>query len=226
MSRTNEYGHEYKGKDLVTTNTIASNNNIKPRDSELGSDIQPQSQSNPQFELTTKLKAIYFAQDTLPKLIEDESVPVQKMDEYYVDLQIIIDNKDKPNRIEVESSKIFDAVSDQPAADKLLIIGRAGVGKTTLLQHISYEWGKGKLFNDKFDYVFKVKLKLLLYKEVREELDNAIKNERLAQLIKLSIAKESESEITVDEIINIDKKKTLLLLDGYDEVMYLYCNAS
>jgi hypothetical protein len=38
--------------------------------------------------LPLKLKLIYKLQDNLPKLIEDASVPEQKMKGYYVDLSI------------------------------------------------------------------------------------------------------------------------------------------
>lgn len=36
------------------------------------------------------------------------------------------------------------------------------MGKSTFLSYIAYKWGKGEIFSDNFDYVFKVNLKDLL----------------------------------------------------------------
>jgi hypothetical protein len=110
--------------------------------------------------LKTKLKALYRAQDTLPKLIEDPSVPTQKMDDYYVNLKILLNNKGERQEINVKN--IFDEVKEgekqiQNPASKILIIGGAGIGKTTFLHNIAYRWSggssEGEMFNDKFDYV-------------------------------------------------------------------------
>ena len=188
--------------------------------------------------LTKQLKKLYKAQDTIPKLIEDESVPIQKIDEYYVELQILLDNKEKGDRKPIQSTQIFDQVGDQCASDKVLILGKAGVGKTTLLHYISYEWSKDKLFNDKFDYVFRIKLKILLDNALSGVLLNTPRKERLARLIKLSVEQQQSElqselnyelqselqfidEIPLDYIVNADKKRILLLLDGYDEILQL-----
>ncbi|WP_082068275.1 NACHT domain-containing protein [Rickettsia endosymbiont of Ixodes pacificus] len=66
------------------------------------------------------------------------------------------------NNIE-EIKDIIESINRiQADIGKILLLGGAGVGKTTLLHNISYKWGKGQLWNDKFDYVFRVKLKELL----------------------------------------------------------------
>ena len=176
--------------------------------------------------LTKQLKKLYKAQDTIPKLIEDESVPIQKIDEYYVELQILLDNKEKGDRKPIQSTQIFDQVGDQCASDKVLILGKAGVGKTTLLHYISYEWSKGKLFNDKFDHIFRIKLKLLLDSDLSRKLADTPRGERLAKLIQLSIEQQQSEIQLIDDIplsyiISADKKRTLLLLDGYDEIIQL-----
>lgn len=49
--------------------------------------------------------------------------------------------------------------------EKVLIKGSAGMGKSTFLNYVSYRWGKGELFNNKFEYLFKVPLKELMNKE-------------------------------------------------------------
>lgn len=45
------------------------------------------------LEMTNKLKNLYAAQTLLPKLIDDSSIPDQSMEEYYVKLQIMLENQ-------------------------------------------------------------------------------------------------------------------------------------
>jgi hypothetical protein len=55
----------------------------------------------------------------------------------------------------VEVSGIFG----DKASGKVLVLGKAGVGKTSLMHYISYKWAMNQLWNDDFDYVFRVRLK-------------------------------------------------------------------
>ena len=183
--------------------------------------------------LITRLKTLYSSHDTLPKLIEDEKIKAQSLEEYYVKLQILlseddeagkaalrdkvvgekksveienifkaIDTKKKirellkkelsnkkyqidnivellneekmrkkfdilrrnlPNKSESEIKNIAESINRiQADVGKVLLLGSAGIGKTTLMHYLSYKWGKWELWNDKFDYVFRVKLKELL----------------------------------------------------------------
>lgn len=58
---------------------------------------------------------------------------------------------------------IFNEVdANHPQVDKVLLLGIAGIGKTTLLHYLSYRWGEDKLWEGKFDYVLRVRLKTLL----------------------------------------------------------------
>jgi len=92
----------------------------------------------------------------------------------------------------INISQMFDKVEDQDAAKKILITGSAGVGKTTLLHNISYQWGKENLFTDKFDYVFKVKLKKLLSDVIKSKLRSS--GDSLPKLIDMSI-KDQQDEL-------------------------------
>ena len=181
--------------------------------------------------LTAKLKALYRAQNTLPKLIEGDSIPDQRMDDYYVNLQILLNDDNSGGKQQIDVSQIFDKVGDLEAAKKVLITGGAGIGKTTLLHNISYQWGKKNIFADKFDYVFKVKLKKLLFDIVKSQLVDLGAEDILPKLIDMSIkdqqfeltdkGKKSPGEFTVEEIKQALNGKALLLLDGYDEIAYL-----
>ncbi|RZI46996.1 NACHT domain-containing protein [Rickettsiales endosymbiont of Peranema trichophorum] len=118
------------------------------------------------YTLSEKLKWLYRSQDTLPKLIEDETFPDQKMDKYYVNLRIMLNSLGSGDKQAIEVQNLFEAVGDQAATGKVLITAIAGMGKSTLLKYISYKWGQEdpnkRLFGGKFDYVFSVKLKNLM----------------------------------------------------------------
>ena len=116
------------------------------------------------------LKAIYKRHDKIAPLIEglEEKIPQQTLDDYYVKLKTIVkedDDKKRGNyetisgqKEEVEIENIFN----EPAIRKLLILGGAGVGKSTLMQYMAYRWSTNNLWNDRFDYVYRVPLKKLL----------------------------------------------------------------
>lgn len=243
--------------------------------------------------LTIKLKALYSSQNTLPKLIDDEKIKAQFLDEYYVKLQILLSENDEtdngalrdkvigakklieiknifktidterkienflkkkhqisptisrdivnllneekkernrlellyeklPNKNHIEIRNIAESVNLMQAdVSKVLLLGGAGVGKTTLMHYLSYKWGKGQLWNDKFDYVFRIRLKELLNENWSREYEPyELRQDKLACFIHYCLdSKNVEFQELIDNIEN--KNKILLLLDGYDEVAFL-----
>ncbi|MFQ3887706.1 MAG: NACHT domain-containing NTPase [Rickettsia conorii subsp. raoultii] len=87
-------------------------------------------------------------------------------------------------------------------------------------------WGKGELWSDKFDYVFRVRLKELLNESWKDGYSgyfdiNNLSRSKLNCFIHYCLGS-SESTLSVKEIMDIQNKdKMLLLLDGYDEVAHL-----
>jgi HEAT repeat protein len=191
MSKNRGAAEEKKSVQVTKTPTKATAPGASDAPAKVGAGAQAEMQA-PQLSLKEKLKAIYRAQDTLPKLIEDASIPQQRMDEYYVDLQMLVDNGS--DKEPIESKDMFSEVGKHKAPNKVLIIGKAGVGKTTFLHHLSYEWGSDKAFADKFDYVFKVKLKKLLTEEARSVLLPLSGEDQLATLIQMSL-KDQQAEL-------------------------------
>ncbi|RZI47005.1 NACHT domain-containing protein [Rickettsiales endosymbiont of Peranema trichophorum] len=184
--------------------------------------------AKPKHPLSEKLKAFYKAYDVLPKLIEDERLPEQKIKDYYVKLEIMLNAG--ADRKPIEVPKIFDEVGDQKATGRVLITAAAGMGKSTLLHYITHQWGQDQMFAEKFEYMFKVKLKTLTSSGYTEKSDNPlvslILNDLETQWLDLDdqgIAVSSIDEREIKEVL-IDKEyddKVLLLLDGYDEVAHL-----
>ena len=94
------------------------------------------------------------------------------MADYHINLQMIINESDdrstnyediNAEKIEVRHSDIFKSMGKKIGeASRVLIIGGAGVGKSTLMKYMSYQWSVGNFWQDKFDYVYRLSLKTLL----------------------------------------------------------------
>jgi HEAT repeat protein len=199
-------------------------------------------------DLSSKLKDLYKYDNTLPKLIEDDDISEQSIQDYYVKLQVVLqEDVDQEKRAAaqdkvpgqkkaIEIEKIFDEIDkDHPAAGKVLLLGGAGIGKTTLMHYISYQWANGKLWADKYEHVFRVRLKELLNSDwltgyTREEKDDllacfiysSLNAQKTALEVKgnKQIGKIKYELTDIKQLLEASSKqeKVLLLVDGYDEI--------
>jgi len=202
---------------------------------------RPANQLQQQDTLSAKLKALYAAQDTLPKLIDDDKLEQQSLSKYYIKLQVVLnessDGKERAaahdkvlgEKAAIEIENIFGEVDDShPEVARILLLGKAGLGKTTLLHYMSYKWGKDDLWTDKFDSVFRIRLKELLdtdwsKKYTIEELQESILGCFVHYCLssQYNLLKDHDlPKITLAEVFTAlaSKDQALLLLDGYDEI--------
>lgn len=192
-------------------------------------------------DLKTKLKQLYLTHDTIPGLIEDEDNGKHKISDYYVKLQMVMNESGgdrqkayahdqiSGEKIGIDVGSIFSKIDDNhPEVGKVLLLGAPGVGKTTLLHHMAYSWAKDAVWQGQFDYVFRVRLKDLLDTGWSSNYDvkTELRQDKLACFIHYCLKsqenKGSKLAIRPSEIIEIiNKDKVLLLLDGYDEIAHL-----
>ena len=207
----------------------------------------PQDQAS---ELTKKLVSLYSADDKLPKLIEDDDIPEQDIDQYYVRLQAVVQEqaagaesaaaRDKVvgEKRAIQIEEIFDELDKEGGEPigKVLLLGGAGIGKTTLMHHISHQWAQGRLWKGQYAYLFRVRLKELLNHSWQsgcnpDDLDehplacfihHCLRNQR-SQLPLPRSQRKTFKLCSLEEIKNLledsaSQPSVLLLVDGYDEI--------
>jgi hypothetical protein len=196
-------------------------------------------------DLSGKLKYLYSQDDNLPKLIEADDISEQKIKDYYVKLQVVLQedtekaksgaaqDKVPGQKKAIAIEKFFDEIDkEHPAVGKVLLLGGAGIGKTTLMHYISYQWANGKLWTDKYEHVFRVRLKELLNSKWDNQVDE---DDLLARFIyssldgqKTTLRVKGNKEVgkikyklsEIQQLLEDPSKqeKVLLLVDGYDEI--------
>jgi hypothetical protein len=148
---------------------------------------------------------------TISLLTTNTAKPI---DEIFINLAIIKDKEKQENNGKILEKQIYDSSWEaihkpkEPieikelinTANKSLIYGKAGIGKTTLCKHIAYKWAKKELYSE-FEYV--------VYIPLREWKNDGIKG-----AIKDYYYSRDSQDLTLD----INSKKMLFLFDGYDEL--------
>jgi len=112
--------------------------------------------------------------------------------------------------IELEAIFNGDDDSDTTIPDRILVRGRAGIGKSTVLRKIANCWATGKAFHDLFGAVFLLPLRDPSL-SLKKDLDIA------TLLHQISLG--GPTAVTVNDVSALLSSSTrvLLLLDGYDE---------
>jgi len=161
------------------------------------------------FELSTKweLTSLGFIDTLKEKYINNFSTisllttNTQKpIDEIFINLAIIKDKKEEQKQDRQLNREPMEIKELIHTANKSLIYGNAGIGKTTLCKYIAYMWAKGELY-DEFEYV--------VYIPLREWKTGGIQG-----AIKDYYYSRDTEKLTID----IASNKILFLFDGYDEL--------
>jgi hypothetical protein len=129
---------------------------------------------------SSKLQKFYAVQSVCPRLVDDVSVAEMKLNEFAVSLH---DNS--PSMKEVMMDKIFSPLQPASPGDadvlepkKVLLLGEAGIGKSTFLREIAHRWGNQEILKT-FTFVFRIRWRLFFHPmwkhayTAEELLDNA-----------------------------------------------------
>jgi NLR family CARD domain-containing protein 3 len=107
----------------------------------------------------------------------------------------------------------------------VLLLGRAGIGKSTLCQKIAYDWAAGALFADKFIAVYHLKLRDLNPWIVSNPLDDLQdSNEWLSSAI-AKLCYQGAHQNSILHELQKHSEKILFLFDGWDEASSLLTKA-
>lgn len=170
------------------------------------------------------LKSIHKAQDSLPKLFDADDSRASKIKDCYIQLQTIKSADAQTEKKAIKLSELFNIPATQNC--RVLVLGIAGVGKTTLMQYIAYQWATQNLYGIRFSYVFRVNLRNIIKEKWKEGYTPEQKRHHItACFLHYCLGNEEDRQkLSVEQIICIEQKsptRTLLLLDGYDEVAHL-----
>ncbi|KAJ5708376.1 hypothetical protein N7488_008177 [Penicillium malachiteum] len=118
--------------------------------------------------------------------------------------------------VRVDIKTLFERRSGRrEAATRVLIRGRAGVGKTTLCKKIVYDFFHSKLWRIRFDYIFWIPLRSL--KSLHKDVKNA------TQLLRWQVFRHEseEGDAMAEEAwqkLKPEDSRAVFLLDGLDEI--------
>ena len=116
----------------------------------------------------------------------------------------------------LEIDALFNNRNDKPVT-KVLVLGKAGIGKSTLCQKITYDWALGILFKEKFAVVYHLKLRVLNvwieennfknFQDSDEWLSNAISE----------FCYQGTHQKKIFQELQDHPDKILVIFDGWDE---------
>ena len=119
---------------------------------------------------------------------------------------------DEPENQIDKIEDIFKPIKNQDTGPpkRILIVGRPGVGKTSLTKRIFREWGN---ITDDFWYG-----KLVIRLEFRTFNHKRNKEQNLSSLFKYGDGVPAENEEDLYEFINLNQDKVVVIFDGLDEL--------
>uniref|UniRef100_A0A2K5ZDF8 NLR family pyrin domain containing 13 n=1 Tax=Mandrillus leucophaeus TaxID=9568 RepID=A0A2K5ZDF8_MANLE len=104
-----------------------------------------------------------------------------------------------------ELQRLLDPKRTRTQAQTIVLVGRAGVGKTTLAMQAMLHWANGVLFQERFSYVFFLSCHKIRY----------MKETSFAELISLDWP---DSDAPIEEFMS-QPEKLLFIIDDFEEII-------
>ena len=133
--------------------------------------------------------------------LDDKSF--RKLDQIFVNLSLF--KGSTSDQRDIEYNEAIRMMDDDSNIVRIVFVGEAGVGKTTLLTKIAYDWASGIHLGD---------IDLMLFVPLRE----APVNTQLRDILKMYVSRGIVMDLDIVEaFIRNNPKRVVLLLDGLDE---------
>jgi HEAT repeat protein/V8-like Glu-specific endopeptidase len=194
-------------------------------DNLIGTTGLDQPQNAPEL-IVDSLKEYYLSRNTIPRLLHS----ALSIEDIYTELVLIQTNKKEEKEEKAFEEHRINSWEDIHAAkepielaalfknkdgkeqNRLLILGRAGIGKSTLCQYIAHRWAGGKLWKEKFDALFWVPLRKLQHAHSAETASSFIFRHCCQAMSENLYAND------VAAYLKQNSGRILFVLDGLDEI--------
>ncbi|XP_061469175.1 NACHT, LRR and PYD domains-containing protein 3-like isoform X2 [Rhineura floridana] len=107
--------------------------------------------------------------------------------------------------LEVGMENLFDSDAQGKSSRTIVLLGPAGVGKTTAMWKIMLDWASGKFWQERFEYVFYISCKAMNYTSGPMSVGDLILNTC------------PPGTLLVEDIL-MNQDNVLFLVDGFDEL--------
>ena len=134
--------------------------------------------------------------------LDDKSI--KKLEEIYVNLSLLT-GKRKDQREDIAYESVIGGLTNTEHIARIAFVGEAGVGKTTLLQKMAYDWAHCRHLRD---------VTILLFVPLREMESGSSLLDILQLYISRGVGLDCKK---VEDFIRTDPEKVTFLLDGLDE---------
>ena len=111
----------------------------------------------------------------------------------------------------IQISQLFEKLHDRCAPRKVLILGKAGIGKTTLIKQIAKQWAEKELWNDVIEYLFVITLRQL----------QQDRKWTLGNLLLDGLPLTEEEKTAALEHLRENPSNVMIVEEGLDECNYL-----
>ena len=155
-------------------------------------------------ELKEELKLFYRLEFGEIKTSPLDPESLRKLEQIYVHLALLSERtNDAP--ISVEYNDLFEILANEKGKSRFVFLGEAGVGKTTLLGKIAYDWAMGERLSH---------IELLFFVPLRD----VDKSCHFAEITKKNVSDGIDLDNEkLDQCMRQNQRKVMILLDGLDE---------
>ena len=109
----------------------------------------------------------------------------------------------------IETSQLFDKLDDRCAPRKVLVLGKAGIGKTTLVKQIASQWAKKEIWKH-IEYLFVITLR-----QLRQD-----RKFTLGDLLLDGLSLTKEEKIAALNHLRENSSTVMIVAEGWDEIKY------